>query len=59
MLSFAQFVPENGHVIGELACGHEGDPECMVLPRVFGYPGRNHHYFMYSMTRKGKKRQVL
>ena len=27
MLSFAQFVPENGHVIGELACGHEGDPQ--------------------------------
>ena len=27
MVSFAQFTSENGHVIGEIACGHEGDPE--------------------------------
>ena len=23
--------------------GHEGDPECMILPMVFGYPGRTKH----------------
>jgi len=25
MISFEQLIPENGHVIGEIACGHEGD----------------------------------
>jgi len=27
MISFEQLVPENGHIIGEIACGHDGDPD--------------------------------
>ena len=25
MVSFEELIPENGNVIGETACGHEGD----------------------------------
>ena len=24
---YNQFIPENGCIIGEIACGHNGDPE--------------------------------
>ncbi len=30
-LSFSHLIPENGHVIGEIACGHEGDIDKLFL----------------------------
>ena len=27
MVNYDQLIPENGNIIGEIACGHEGDIE--------------------------------